>query len=1487
MNPRASRAKVLAASACFAMAAAAVAPPASAASAQEVAPNKPSAAAGQTTVAKLLEGKPSKISGRVPVKYQNSLVVLEKIKNGQRQEVKTAVSDRTGNVSVTVRLAGEGSQVLRWRVVRDGKTMWTGKPFRVTLTPTKAPHADIDGAYRVFEQAQDGVLHEPVQEPQRSRSGRSVTPREGVRADAVSSDVVTSLVKKSTGILKTSVVGVLEADLGTRVTDGMDAILHVLFPDMKKKADPIEELTDDVNQQFQTVDADLQEIINDLNQISQQVTTIQQDVIQSQQTGAFATCDTLLAEGNLYVSEIQRYVNEYQVVTSPGWIEKNLVGQSPQQALRLIGNQVFGVGQGNPSFGPGVVDLQQSVDDLAALLNQNGGAGTPGLVATCASAVSAGVAENYGSYNTGSILPVGAVESDYFTTLQTLISSYTNWVSMGQVLATRGGQAAVMSLTGLPADKICPNPTPRQGASALSCDGIAYNTSSTYSEVVTALRDVGASWYQVSDGALIGDARADNSNAFVQPSRSAWAKDIALYGQARPGLQNPNTVNPPPTDAWQIVPNSIEIINGSATGGSLAWDKALFTINPTNGWVYIDVQYYPNWTTSWMSISGPTGENWYYNTGAGWDTALNSNSQLFSTGEDGVLTQTVQWGDGSTSQIQLTVEKPDQPPAYYAYYEAKNSLSSESSPSTTTPAAGMANMSTSTWMGLNFEPATTQQWQWLLPYQNQNPANTNYNSVAEDLYAQGGDTGLANNGTIPTGLIIYTGEGSTWDINDYTPFGSPPTLGPDTSLDPNTGATFADSTLSVTSFMDLGMPALPSYGPVVGAPTSAGPNILYPQWYMNDMQVTSGSLNSSCEVPKGTGSCTGTYSADWMMSAGGNGALTQNPSFYTPLTQTNTYTIKVTVASNGGSATYSNQTAVLGESRPSFLGGGTPQNQFLWPALQLPTMGAPPPCTMTQFETGASGGSGGGQVCQYLFDQWAAGALGITTGPVSISGGTVQGTVTTTGNNVAEFVINNESSTTQTVTVYAGIAEGDAAIGDIIESGTGTLEANVNNCSSFEGQLQCTVTVQPGASLFTLPITGVNGANTYTEATLELGLAGKGMYDSSATKLLPIATQAQALPEAVTDLTANSDPASDRDAPYADLTWTVPVATPALTGYLFNITDPNGIVTTQTVTGSGNGTGTTISNGYTTGGTATANLRLPTTQGGLWEIQVTALNAGGRGPAADVQASLGSSAPPQPRSFTAVENDNSTISLAWKPVTASPALSNYNITVTPPPTDDSGTPAKSYVITVNTPAYVIQNVPSVGNWAFELTAVNSIGSSVASTVSVNVTGNVPTQPLNLDVDVNAFGWISAVFDASTSVPTADTYWIGVFEPGADEPVASFEIPVSVHSEKIRVRNFYQLGSQSPAGGWTVVVSPSNSIGVGEPAASTLFVGQDLLKEMGNRQHAVTRLTSIPTHIRDYIRKQCAADGTWHTGMKIFGLCTKNRFQSHDVTTPGG
>lgn len=252
-----------------------------------------------------------------------------------------------------------------------------------------------------------------------------------------------------------------------------------------------------------------------------------------------------------------------------------------------------------------------------------------------------------------------------------------------------------------------------------------------------------------------------------------------------------------------------------------------------------------------------------------------------------------------------------------------------------------------------------------------------------------------------------------------------------------------------------------------------------------------------------------------------------------------------------------------------------------------------------------------------------------------------------------------------------------------------------------------------------------------------------------------------------------------------------------------------------------------------------------------------------------------------------MENDNSTISLAWKPVTASPALSNYNITVTPPPTDDSGTPAKSYVITVNTPAYVIQNVPSVGNWTFELTAVNSIGSSVASTVSVKVTGNVPTQPLNLDVDVNAFGWISAVFDASTSVPSADTYWIGVFEPGADEPVASFEIPVSVHSEKIRVRNFYQLGSQSPAGGWTVVVSPSNSIGVGEPAASTLFVGQDLLKEMGNRQHAVTRLTSIPTHIRDYIRKQCAADGTWHTGMKIFGLCTKNRFQSHDMTTPGG
>jgi hypothetical protein len=1101
------------------------------------------------------------------------------------------------------------------------------------------------------------------------------------------------------------------------------------------------------------------------------------------------------------------------------------------------------------------------------------------------------VAENYGSYNTGSILPVGAVENDYFTTLQTLISSYTNWTSMGQVLATRGGQAAIMSLTGLPADRICPKATPLQGASALSCDGIAYNANSTYSEVVEALRGVGASWYQVSDGALIGDARADNSNAFIQPARSAWAKDIALYGQAKPGLQNPNEINPPPTEAWQIVPNSIEIIDGSTASGSLAWNKALFTINPVTGWVYIDTQYYPSTSTSWMTISGPAGENSYYNTGSGWgylNTGLNANTaQLFSTGQDGVLTQTVQWGNsGLTSQIQLTVEKPDQPPAYYDYYEARNSLSSESQPSTTIPAAGMTNMSTSNWMGLNFKPAKSQQWQWILPYQNQNSANTNSNSVAEDMYMRGGEFGLANNGNIPNNLIIYTGESSTWDINEGTPFGTPPSL-INTTLEPNTGAEFPDSQLITLSFMDLGMPAHPGFGPVVGAPATAGPNTLGPEYYMNDMRITSGSLNSSCQLPNGNGVCTGTYSADWMMSADGNAAITQNSSFYTPLTQTNTYSIKLGVGTTGGSATYSNQTAVLGESRPAFLGGGTPQNQFLWPTLPLPTTGATAPCTLTQFETGSSGGSGGGQVCQYLFDQWAAGALGIATGPVSISGGTLQGTVTTTGNNIAEFVINNESNTPQTVTIYAGITDGDAAVGDIIESGTSTSEATVSNCSNFEGHLQCTVAVQPGGSLFTLPITGVNGANTYTDATLELGLAGEGMYDSSDTKLLPIATQAQALPEAVTDLTANSDPASDSDAPYADLTWTVPVATPALTGYLFNIADPNGIVTTQTVTGSGNGTGTTISNGYTTGGTATANLRLPTTQGGLWEIQVTALNAGGRGPAADVQASLGSSAPPQPRSFTAVENDNSTISLVWKPVTASPALSNYNITVTPPPTDDSGTPAKSYVITVNTPAYVIQNVPSVGNWTFELTAVNSIGSSVASMVSVNVTGNIPTQPLNLDVDVNAFGWISAVFDASTSVPTADTYWIGVFEPGADEPVASFEIPVRVHSEKIRVRNFYQLGSQSPAGGWTVVVSPSNSIGVGEPAASTLFVGQDLLKEMGNRQHAVTRLTSIPTHIRDYIRKQCAADGTWHTGMKIFGLCTKNRFQSHDMTTPGG
>lgn len=1454
------------------------------------------------------EGKRLRIVGKVPAKYKNSLVVLEAVSGQQRQELGMAVSDKNGQVHLDVALAGSAPDA-RWRVVKNHRTQWTSAPFELTVTDSGKKHANVAGAATVFEhsQANNSAADFPgkstAKKPAKATAknpGRIASPRNGapiqLRDSAGVANEATDGVEdaaedvtKSTGQMVGDFAKTFASNVGWDfVADGVTTLFNVIFPGQAPAtAAQIQQLTQDMNQQFAVVDQELQTIESDLNSLSAQVSTLQSEVVSANASAASASCNVLLSEANGYVSQIQDNYGNYQVALSPQWVSANLVGQNSTQALKIVGNQIYGAGSGTPSFGNGVVSLQNSVNNLANLLNANGAGATSGLVGTCASAVSSGIVAQYAANSPSTVVPIGAIEQAYYDTMHSIVAYYAGWASVGQVMSSRGGQMAAAVLAGpsvnTPSEvaNLCDNTTPAAGAPIITCPGIGYYTQATINATNNAWAATGASWLDVSNGMLIGDARVDNTADFIQPAHNAWVKDIALYGQVVPGLQGPLVTTNVSADLQSPLPACY--LSGGVGGywGSCPTVTTSVTNNTLTATATVPYEMWASFAFgAYLLDSNGTQVSWSEATSPGEDTIV------FSTPLSGLTNgqYTIEWQSTGcyltatalassntcliwqqAATVGITNNFAD------SYYSPSGALTSTSASSTTTPAAGVTALTGSSWLGVTFAPAKTSQWSWAFPYGKQTAGSALPQSSGSVMAS----SGLLNYGASPSNLILYTGETSTFDVNDNTTFGTPPQIADNSEFKP--GSTFPDSTETAYSFLDTNAAPVPGYNLIIGAPSGSSGIVNNAQYVMSNQWTSNGGPYQSCNIGgDGIGSCSGNYSYTNYMSinnsAGAfNASATNNPTFYSPLTQNNSYSLKLDVGSDSVSSTYSNEAASV-TATPSFM-TNAPQQQYMWPVLPLPAGGSSAPCTLTTFTTGQDGNAGAGNVCAPMFQQWEAGALGITTGPVSLTSGSTQGTLTTSGNNIAQVLISNTASSAQTVTLYADISAGDAEVGTLINagssSGSQTNGVSITNCTTINAALQCTVTVQPGTTVLSIPITGAGSAANYSTGTLELGLAGAGMYSSSTTQITPTADSADVIPPAVTGFTANTDSETTATNLDAFLSFTVPAATPAVTGYIFQITDPSGNETTQTAT-SGSSTGVQVLNGYTAGSKATVDLNLPSTQSGLWTFEVAAVNAGGTGPYVSAQAALGNSAPATPTNFQGTENNNGSLTLTWNPVSANPALSNYAIAVTAPATGTS--PAQTVNVVSNVPTYTIQNLYATGSWSFSLTAVNSVGSSDPVTTSVNVTGQVPTQPLNLDASVDGDGWVSASFNASTSVPTADTYWVGLYAPGSTTPLASIQVPVSTNSEKVRVTNFYQLASTSPTGTWTLVVTPSNSVGAGDFAESTLFVSKGLLSQIENDVATQLLLDSIPASVIGFAQDQCAALDGWHAGLNVFGTC---------------
>lgn len=1368
------------------------------------------------------EGTRTPVKGQVPAKYAKSLVVLEAISKGRRHTLATGISDRSGAVTAVLDMGGDGTYPARWRVVRDGKTLWTSQRFTIDVKDSGQRHPAAEEAARI---ASHGGAAAPAPKVRPgSRDGDKATNAAGSAEDAARDDTS----QTAAGWVKDQATTAVSNVPWDFEAIGVNLLFGLMDPGTAvATAAQVQALTTDVNQGFAGVNQRLTTIEKGMADLQSSVNAVSTQVQQAAAVAAAGQCATLLQQADSQVETIQGYYANYKGTMSPTWAKSQLEGQPPQQVVKLVGEKIFGAnGAGTPTFAAGVDSLQVTVTDLGGLMTGQGPAGSAGVVQACSTAVSASVASQYNSNTSGSIVPLGAVEEAYYSSMNDVVAYYTAWANIGQALAFEGALLEQVALTpsvtsAYAASQVCTGITASNTVGASPCATALWHSQNSTDLVRQAWNAVGASWSDVSLGMVAGDARADNTSDFIQPSRNGWLRDVGSYG---------------------------------------------------------------------LPLVTAAGER-----------------------------------------------------------TAPATLTSTTAVTSTTPTAvtGASGLSQSTWNGAAFAPATTKAWQWLLPVQSMSasantatylsPAQGNaasWNEIStlpNGLGSYMGQAGLTNGGQAPRDLIIYTGE--------TTPVSLQLQNGPG-------GVTYPAIQASTMSLIDTNVAMQAGSNPVINAPSGSAGRLLDYTYVMSFSDYLYGTVSSPgtnesawakppLSVPTGvqttwmnpstegapcyTGDATkrdpnvycswsfpgvtatpsefqSLYSVQITPSPGEARApnlpgtffpvdVTNSPGFYRNLVQQYSVNVEVQTGERN-KAIYSDPSSSVLQV-PGFMTGvlGTtdPQTQHGWPTLTQD--GAS--CSMTSFKAGTNSPNVG-NVCQQWFIEWLAGTKGVSTGPVTVTGGEFQGTKQPDGNYAVTELVSNTSSSPQKITMVARIKQstgiefsGSMTKGDSL--GAGGNGADIQNCTVLGTQMICTVVVQPGATLVTLPL---SGSFTFTRE-VEVALAAQGMADYSTVTITTAESGAQAVPGQVRYESATPQEAGD-----VDLMWLAPQSSPAITSYAVRVTDPDQNQTTLTWNvgdtamaappGSGM-SGTAIrpatyqgASGYAK---TTVNVGLPHAAG-TWFFEVYAENPVGRGKSDGAYATLGNSAPPIPENFTAVETERGTLLVDWDPVPSQPAVSDYTLTITPPSVN--GSQPKARTVSTSVTQFEWLDVVSTGMWSFSLVASNAAGNSPEATATVNATGMVPTQPTNLEISVDREGWISVSWGASASVPNADTYHVALFDPDRNL-IKRHKVQTFASEETVRLFNMHQLAPGDKKGTWAVIVLPENSIGPGlTPAISSFYVSEGLLKEVKGTLDREQALASIPDHLKIYAQRSCES-GAWHDGLRVFGECTDQVYVGVDGT----
>ena len=168
----------------------------------------------------------------------------------------------------------------------------------------------------------------------------------------------------ATASLSDDITGTLLDDLqGGLFGFGFDYLLQLAFPQPNYAAQ-LSQIEGSLNAGFAQTNAELTAIQSSINTLSQQVTN---NVAVSSQ----GMCQTLVAQANGYVANLQETYANYVDASSPSWINANIAGQSGVNVLSIYGQEVFGTGPGSPPFLSGLNSTAINTQNLATLLNSS------------------------------------------------------------------------------------------------------------------------------------------------------------------------------------------------------------------------------------------------------------------------------------------------------------------------------------------------------------------------------------------------------------------------------------------------------------------------------------------------------------------------------------------------------------------------------------------------------------------------------------------------------------------------------------------------------------------------------------------------------------------------------------------------------------------------------------------------------------------------------------------------------------------------------------------------------------------------------------------------------------------------------------------------------------------------------------------------------------------------------------------------------------